>query len=261
MRAVPGSRVPFPVPAEELVLGAGEVHVWHLELRPPARELERMRGWIDRAESDRAARFVFDRDRLRYIAAHGLLRHLLGGYLGTAPEAVELAVAPRGKPYLLSPAGRDSNAALRFNLAHSGDRALVAVSSGREVGVDVEEAGRGRDVVGIAGSFFSPAEVAALKAVPDAERVAAFYRCWTRKEAYIKACGTGLAMRLDSFDVSLEPDACDALLRSERGVDEPRRWKLVDLPVDGGFTAALAVEGHDWRLVTRTLDFARDPDR
>ena len=231
--------MPFPASGADLALQADEVHVWQAELEPFAS----LRDVLDAEERERADRFVFDRHRLRYVAAHGLLRHVLGGYLGLAPEAVRFARARHGKPYL-------PNGALRFNLAHSGGRALVAVSVGRELGIDLELVRSGRDVAGIAGRFFSATEAAALNALPARHRVTAFYRCWTRKEAYIKACGTGLAMRLDSFDVAFEPGVPAALLSSARGAEEPRRWRLVELAVGPGFEAALAVEGGGWRLAT-----------
>ncbi len=226
--------------------------MWRTRLEPPEDALRALGSSLDPDECARAGRFVFERHRVRYSVAHGVLRHLLGGYLGVAPEDVQFARARYGKPYLAR------NGGMRFNLAHSGDRALIAVSVDRELGVDLEDVRRDRDVVGIADHFFSPAEAASLKALPAHDRVAAFYRCWTRKEAYIKACGTGLAMRLDSFDVSLEPGAPPALLRSARGADEPQRWKLVEPAADDGFAAALAVEGDDWRLVTHALEFRTD---
>ncbi|MDX6399904.1 MAG: 4-phosphopantetheinyl transferase [Gaiellaceae bacterium] len=237
-------------PWGELVIETGEVHVWRAALDVQASSFPRLWDTLDTVERARAARFVFERHRLRYVVAHGLLRHVLSGYLATTPEKLRFGRGRYGKPYLTATSG----AALRFNLSHSRDRMLVAVGLGRELGVDLEYVRCDRDVAGIARHFFSTAEVSALLALPVRERCAAFYRCWTRKEAYIKACGTGLAMRLDSFDVSLEPGARAALLRSERGHEEPQRWKLVELPVEEGFHATLAVEGDDWRVVANTLD-------
>jgi 4'-phosphopantetheinyl transferase len=247
--------VRFPVAPAELALRQDEVQVWHASLAPPDRYLPRLFKVLDAEERARADRFVFDRHRRRYVVAHGLLRHLLAGYLTSTPEAVSFERAAGGKPYLASHAAAGPAAGLRFNLAHSSDCALIAVSDGRELGIDLEAVRPNRDVVGIAVSFFSPLEVAALTGLPPDEQVAGFYRCWTRKEAYVKACGTGLGMRLDSFSVSLEPDASAALL--EPGPDDDgRRWKMVAVAAGAGFDAALVVEGDDWRLVGRTLAFA-----
>jgi 4'-phosphopantetheinyl transferase len=249
----PWRPVTFPVRAGELAIEADEVHVWSAELRPAMRVLDGLGATLDVEERSLADRFVFERHRLRYVAAHGLLRHLLSGYLGVAPGSIQFGQARYGKPYLL---GDDEAAAsaLRFNLAHSSDRMLVAVGVRRELGVDLEYISRRRDLVGIARHFFSPNEVSALTALPAHERSAGFYRGWTRKEAYIKACGTGLAMRLADFDVSIEPGVSRALLRSARGADESERWRFADLPVGSGFEAALTVEGHDWRLATYAIE-------
>ena len=162
---------------------------------------------------------------------------------------VRLARAPRGKPYLAHD-GVD----LRFNLSHSEDTALLAVARAREVGIDVEENRPGRDWLGIARRFFSPAEAAVLAELPSSEREAAFYRCWTRKEAYLKACGAGMSMRLDSFEVSLAPGEPPALLRSARGADEARRWPLFEVPAGAGFSAALAVESRGPGPAVRLFD-------
>jgi 4'-phosphopantetheinyl transferase len=212
-----------------------------------------LRATLDGDELARAERFVLERHRLRYVAAHGLLRHILGGYLGVAPAEIRFGHARHGKPYLLGEAQLD----LRFNLAHSGDRMLVAVAVGRDVGVDLELVGRDRDFAGIARHFFSPNEVAALTALPERERRTAFYLCWTRKEAYLKACGTGLAMRLDDFEVTVVRGVPAALLHSARGADEPARWRFAEPQVGPAFEAALAVEGDGWRFATYSLEVAK----
>jgi 4'-phosphopantetheinyl transferase len=240
-------------PSGRLEIERHDVHVWSAGLHHEAPVLDALRATLDDDELARAERFVFERHRLRYIAAHGLLRRVLSGYLGVAPTEIRFGHARHGKPYLVGEVQLD----LRFNLSHSGDRMLVAVAVGRDVGVDLELVGRDRDFAGIARHFFSPNEVAALTALPERERRAAFYRCWTRKEAYIKACGTGLAMRLDDFDVALAPGVPAALLRSARGAGEPARWRFADLQAGRAFEAALAVEGGGWRLVTYALEVAK----
>jgi 4'-phosphopantetheinyl transferase len=154
-------------------------------------------------------------------------------------------VAPRGKPRL---AGRE----LAFNLSHSRGTALVAVTAAREVGVDVE-AVRERDLLGLARTYFAPAEQAVLASLAGPERAAAFYRCWTRKEAYLKACGMGLGLRLDSFEVTLAPGDAPALRRSERAPGEVERWSFADPPAPPGFAAAVAVDGGPPTLVARRL--------
>jgi len=243
--------VTFPMREGGLRIEPREVHVWRAELRQPVHVIDGLRATLDMDERSRANRFVFERHRLRYVAAHGMLRLLLSAYAGIAPARIELGQARYGKPYLL---GDGARSALRFNLAHSSDLMLVAIGVRRELGVDLEFIGRRRDVAGIARHFFSPNEVTTLTALPADERLAAFYRCWTRKEAYIKACGRGLKMRLDDFDVSLEPGGSRGLLRSALATDEPERWRFADLRAGPGFEAALAVEGHEWRLGTYEIE-------
>lgn len=244
--------VRLPGIASRLEMRDGEVHVWRvpLDLRPD--RMPALRGVLDAEELARAGRFVFTRHRDRYVAAHGIVRELLGGYLGRASAALRFERARHGKPYVVG--GRDGRGGpIRFSLSHSGDTALVAVSVDREVGVDLE-AVRERDVLGIARHFFSEVEVTALRRLPRHERLAAFYRCWTCKEAYLKACGTGLAMRLDSFDVTFEPGARPSLARSERAPDEPSRWTITDLEPSGDFAGALVAEGEPDRVVKRCLE-------
>jgi 4'-phosphopantetheinyl transferase len=229
--------VPTPDPVTRR-LRPGEIHVWRAALEFTGPEGEALGGLLSAAERARALRFHFDRDRRRFIAARGRLRLLLGGYLGVPPEGVDLAERPGGKPCL-----RASAEDLRFNVSHSGGLALLAFSRGRELGVDLEKEREVPEMGSIAERFFSPAEVAAWRGLPDGERRSAFFRCWTRKEAFLKALGEGLARPLDTFDVTLRPDEVARLLRVEGEPAVAERWHLIDVEVPAGFQAALAVEG------------------
>jgi 4'-phosphopantetheinyl transferase len=184
---------------------------------------------LDADENQRAARFVFAIDRARYIASHLALRHALGAQLGVAPAKVVFQrVAPGAKPRLAPPT-------LEFNLSQSGALALVAVARGREVGVDVEEQAA-IDATPIE-SQLAPAERAALAALTPAQRVLAMRRLWVRKEAFLKACGAGLARPLADFEISVgaEPQ----LLATRPDADERARWCLTTIPVPAGYEAAL----------------------
>jgi 4'-phosphopantetheinyl transferase len=215
-------------PPSELRLSDDEVHVWRvaLALSTPA---DVRHPALDAQEQDRAARFHFAEDRARFVCAHVALRDVLGRYLGRAPA---FHTGPRGKPALTGSGSRG----LEFNLSHSGALALIAVATWREVGVDVERC-RTIEHRDIARHFFSPVEVAALASFPDPEGHQAFYRCWTRKEAYIKARGEGLALALDSFDVTLSPSA--ALLATRPEPSEASRWVMRELDIDDGYQAAV----------------------
>jgi 4'-phosphopantetheinyl transferase len=220
-------------------LAAGEVRVWRVELDAEVPAVADYLGDLSADERERAGRFHFERDRCRFVIARGVLRRLLAEALGRAPREVAFRYGRHGKPEL---AAGQTAARLRFNLAHSDGLALVALAWGREVGVDVERIRPGVDGDTIARRFFSPHEVAALRALPAAVRAQAFFRCWTCKEAYVKALGRGLALGLDRFDVSLDPAAPAALLAHRGAPEAPSRWTLVDVAAAPGYAAALAVE-------------------
>lgn len=201
-------------------------------------------------EQRRAERFVFDRDRRRYVAAHTALRVILGRFLGGNPADLQFAYGPRGKPRLVN-APIDA----RFNLSHSEDRALIAFAIGREVGVDIEHTRTIEDLTGVAEQSFSSAEREWLRQTPPESRVEVFFRIWTRKESFIKAVGDGLHFPLDGFDVSAEPAGSQLLLACDAAPTELRRWTTRALPCEPGFTAAITVEGDgfDVRVATYSV--------
>lgn len=243
MRAAPPP-VWEPTPTT-LALPPDEVHVWRAALDLDAAQIQNLRALLSQDESQRADQFRFPLHRHRFIAARGRLRTVLARYLNTAPQQLQFSYGPHGKPALAAAAAATG---LRFNLAHSAGLALFAVAQNREVGVDLESLGRDRAAAEIAERFFSPHETAALRALPEAARRRAFYDCWARKEAYLKARGLGLALPLDQFAVSLAPGEPARLLASAEGPAETSRWQLRELPAGEGFAAALAAEGSDWRL-------------
>ena len=237
-------------PPAEVRASDDVVDFWRLPLGWPPEEAVRLRQTLSADESGRAARFHFDRDRDRFTAARALLRAVLALYLRTEPERLRFAYGPRGKPSLAADAAGGGDA-LRFNLAHSHELALVAVARGREVGVDLEHVRADFATAEVAERFFSPREAAALRALPEGgPRVEAFYRCWTRKEAFIKATGEGLSFPLSAFTVSLAPGEPAALLACDTDGGQTRRWTLVDLEPGAGYLAAAAVEGRGWRART-----------
>jgi 4'-phosphopantetheinyl transferase len=167
------------------------------------------------------------------------LRRVLARYTGQIAAEIEFEYGPHGKPYLKNP-GRSAD--VSFNLSHSEDVALVAVTRGREVGIDVERVKPKRDYLEVAKFYFSRQERIQLSRLPRDLRREAFFHGWARKEAFIKALGLGLAFPLDEFSVSLEPGTHRLLEVRGRPLQEDVRWRLFALPVDGPFTAALAVE-------------------
>ncbi len=238
-------RMIWELPPPRPAATEAEVHVWQAALAAPPATLAWLEGLLSADELQRAGRFRFARDRDHYILARGLLRVILGLYAGTAPESLCFVYNAHGKPAL---AAGFAEPALSFNLSHSGDLVLYAVTAGRVVGVDVEQLRPELATAEIAERFFAPRERDALQALPAELRTRAFYDCWTRKEAYIKARGEGLSIPLDQFEVSLAPGMPAALLHSEGSPKEAARWRLQELDPDPAYAAAVAVEGHDWQL-------------
>jgi len=210
----------------------------------PAR-LEALRAALSPDENERAERFVFPRHRDRFRAGRGQLREILARYLRVAPSAVAFAYGAEGKPRL---AGED---AVRFNLSHSEHEAVVAVARDREVGIDLESVRTTVECELLAQRFFSPAETAALLALPAPARPQAFYAYWTCKEAFLKAKGGGLNIPLDEFEVSVDPGSA-RIVWTAWDPSEAGRWSLSVLPAPPGFAAALVVEGERPRVHSRT---------
>jgi 4'-phosphopantetheinyl transferase len=202
---------------------------------------------LDRDEQLRAERFVFDRDRRRFIASHTATRVILGRTLGCDPLALRFAIGERGKPRLIDPP-----IDVRFNLAHSGERALVAVAVGREVGVDIEQSREIDDLLAVAATVFSPNEQTELRRMPKAEQHEVFFRIWTRKESFIKARGDGIHFPLAGFDVSAASAGAQLLLACAAAPGDMVRWTTRALPAEAGYTAAITVEGSGFEIVPRT---------
>ncbi len=218
------------------------IRVWRVHLGRVVGSLDRLEKLLSRNETDRARRFHFERDRRRFILARGALRTILGGYVKMDPKLIVFDYGPQGKPFLAPPIS-----SIRFNVAHSGELALVAVSRERELGVDVEFVRSLTWAEQIPERFFSPREAAVFRSLPHDLVGPAFFACWTRKEAYIKARGGGLSIPLDRFDVSVEPGKPAALLEVRDDPIEASRWGMVELQPAPGYAGALVVQGEGWQ--------------
>lgn len=219
-------------------LSDDEIHVWCVEL-DAADEVATFAACLSAEERERASGLLSGTHQRRFVVARGMLRQLLGRYLDQDPGAVTFSRGAHGKPFL--PEG-----GLHFNVSHTHELALYAIARDREVGVDVEWMRPQVAHEQIAARFFSLEEQEALAQVSNEERRTAFYNIWTRKEAYVKARGDGIAAGLGTFAVSLGAEA--ALLRSDEGQDEVERWKLMTLEPATGYVAALCGAGVDWQV-------------
>ena len=232
-------RQPGVVPAAAQRDGAIELETIRLDVGPAV--LGRATALLCPAERERASRFVFERDRRRFIVARARLRELLGDRLGVCPAAIEFTYGPCGKPAL---APRFAHSGLRFNVSHSGDVAVHALSWEREIGVDVEIVRALSDADEIAARFFSPAEHEAYRDLDPLERPVAFFNCWTRKEAFIKALGYGLGYPLSAFDVTLVPGEPARILRVGNGAGDDCGWTLQSFDPGAGLAGAVVFRNH-----------------
>jgi 4'-phosphopantetheinyl transferase len=229
-------------------LSGDEVHVWRASLDRPAMDYAIL---LSEDERVRAERFRFDQERRRFIVGRGTLRIILGRYLNLSPEEVEFEYRPNGKPVLSSGL---LHTALSFNLSHSGEMLLLAVTYYRAVGIDLETIHSDLDVETLVEHFFSPTERAELEALPSDKKLASFFSGWTRKEAYLKARGEGLTYPLDQFSVSMDCDKPARLLDVKDDPQELSRWSIHTLAPAPGYIGALVVEGHHWHLAQWQLE-------
>jgi 4'-phosphopantetheinyl transferase len=220
-------------------LGDGALHAWHVDLDDPGWDAGAMRGTLDSTEIERCMRLRTAELQRRFVVRRGVLRTLLGGYAGSPPGEVRLVTQLHGKPALPP----DDNAhGLHFNLADCGGRALYTFTSIGPVGVDIEALAPLLDMERVARHWFSPAEQEALAGLPEHERVRGFYLAWTRKEALVKAEGTGITMPLDQFSVGLVPGEPARLLHTT--LPALHAFELFDIPCADGYVAAGALRGH-----------------
>ena len=224
-------------PTPNLELSSHHVDVWrvHLSSTTPNETT------LSEDERQRSSRFHFDKDRNRFIIAHASLRDILSRYLHGEPQQISFSTNEFGKPFL-------PDHEIEFNLSHSGDYALIAVTRGRSVGVDIEQIRMDVEIENLASRYFSTGEVSELMGLPPHGRVVGFFNCWTRKEAYVKARGLGLSLPLDGFDVSLAPNEPSVLRATRPDPDEATRWSLHSIFVDRDYVGALVIEGGGLKL-------------
>ncbi len=222
-------------------LSHDEIHVWRARLRewPGASSEARI---LSSDEQARAARYRLAATRRRYVAARIFLRTLIASYLDIGAEDVRFAYGAYGKPAL----DRLHESDISFNLSHSGDIAMCALGRGTDIGVDIEQRQPFPDAATVVERFFSPREQAIFRAVPPHERSLAFLLGWTRKEAYVKGCGTGFNSSMAAVEVTLAPGSVPSILRGAPGSGA---WWLADVGSDEVSVAALAVRGGHRRVV------------
>lgn len=213
-------------------LGAEEIHLWQFSLQTSQAQIDSLRSLLSPEEISRANRLIRPEDGLRFIVGRAQLRQLLGSYLATTAQSVELSSLPHGKPVLAEPR-------LSFNLSHSGDLALLAIARCAPLGVDLERLRPELDWLPLARRYFSASEQQALQALAPNQQRNGFFTIWTRKEAWLKAIGRGFHLPFDTFDVSVPP-APAALIRHQGHPAAPLDWHLEDIPIAANYRATLA---------------------
>jgi len=226
-------------------LTEGTIHVWRATLDAPRPIMDQLAKVLSHDERERVGRFVFERHRLRFTVGRACLRILLGDYLKQAPRGLEFVYGSHGKPALRS---SQTTRNIRFNLAHSHGIVLYAFALNREVGIEVEHWHTMEDGPGIARRFFAPEEIRELDTIPPDRWQEGFFRCWTRKEAYIKARGEGLTIPLSAFSMTVQPGDRLALRRSAEHPEDISRWSVEELQPAELSSGAIVAEGSDWSM-------------
>jgi len=245
------STTPWRPPSKAPAARHEEVHLWRASLVRTRLQIQLLLEALAPEERERAAQFRFQKDREHFIAARGLLRAVLASYLKTEPGQVRFSYGPNGKPALACECGSH---ALRFNMSHSHDLALCAVTCERAIGVDVEFISPDQtpqQTEQIAERFFSLREARAIRRLPRRKRISAFFRRWTLKEAFVKATGKGLSLPLNQFEVMPAPGHRAALTSAQMSAEELSRWSLRSVLVGPEYAAAVVAEGRGWRLKYR----------
>jgi len=245
-------------PPEELAISSGEVHIWRASLDQPTADAQWLAQALSADERSRAERFHFERDRLHFIVGRGVLRAILGQYLGIKPSQLHFRYSPHGKPSLDSKGFQNPlGLSLRFNLAHSHGLALYAITREREIGVDIERVHPMAEADQIVEQFFSAWERDVFRALSAYQKQEVFFNCWTRKEAYLKASGRGLDWPLDKVEVSLAPGELARLLSIAGDLQEASCWSIQALTPALGYVAAVAVEGYGWQFKYWDFELSR----
>ena len=225
----------YPGNASVPTLGQNDIHVWFVYASSNPLQQAEYKCLLSRDELERMARFRFERDRQAFVFAHGLLRSLLAGYLQLPPGELRFDYSGHAKPSI------SATTNMQFNLSHTAGAVLVGVCRNREIGVDIEKVRSDFELMSIAARFFTRKERESLLHLTEPERAEAFFHCWTRKEAVLKARGDGLSFPLDRVEVSVTPE--EAIVGVQTGTEE-QRWRVMPLNVRAGYVAAVALSEH-----------------
>lgn len=248
---MPGQNKIWTFPDERAFKADKSVHIWLIRYDKCLKSTDPFQSALTEDELQRAKKFHFEIDYQRFVITRGLLKRVLAKMLGKTPLQIVLELNEFGKPSL-------KNDELFFNVSHSGNLGLIAVTDITSIGVDVEKYRKEMSTEDIARRFFSEKEVKDYLSLKKSDRLQGFFNCWTRKEAFIKAVGKGLSLPLRNFDVTLKPGQEAVITAIREPFDNPHNWELADLPVDKDYAAAFTIraakfETFFWQACTSPL--------
>jgi 4'-phosphopantetheinyl transferase len=223
------------------MISSNEIHIWRFYQEETNSQIETLQAILSRDELARSEKFHFEKDRKKFILTRGMLRKLLGSYLGKDPQQVRFNYSSFGKPFLAFDSENDN---ISFNLSHSGEIALYAITRNQKIGIDVEQIGDHTDVMAIAKKFFSPGEIGEMEKANEKNRTQLFFRYWTRKEAFVKALGKGVSLPMERLDVSLL-NKISPIVKLTVENNETACLYVQDLFPGDGYAAAIATEAND----------------
>jgi 4'-phosphopantetheinyl transferase len=237
--------ISFSLPPLDLKLTNDEIHIWCALLDQPTSLIDKLSCTLSIEERTRAGRFYFEKDRKRFAVRHGILRMILGYYLRVAPSKLLFYYGWNGKPRLTD---TFSDGAILFSMSSSEGLALYGFTRNSKIGVDVECVRDIPEMDQIGERIFCTRETQVYRALPEHLKRGAFFACWTRKEALVKASGDGLSRSLDKVELTMDPGEPVRLLPIDGDSRSPCRWSIRDVKPASGFAAAIAAEGRNWRL-------------
>lgn len=228
-------------------LELNEIHVWIVSLKRSCVEMDRLYALLSTEEQERSIRYLHRPTRDQFVITRSSLRLILSGYMGVEPSRIHFAHGRTGKPLL-------AGGGLHFNVSHSHELAVVAVTRRNELGIDLERVRSVPSHLEMAERYFSPGEAASLARLPPGARELAFYHTWTRKEAFLKALGLGLTHGLERFEVSVPPDDPARILHIDGDPDAAKHWSILELYPEEGYVGALAIEETNLRVKLLNFD-------
>jgi 4'-phosphopantetheinyl transferase len=245
----------FCEPEGALRIAPQSVHVWAFFLDATRRFREECAQTLSGAEQARAERFSHERNRNEFIVAHGVLRRLLARYSGVVASRLTFSSGPNGKPALTTQGA--SGHAVSFNMTHSHGRALLAVSDGRELGIDLEQVNPQVSALAIARRYFCSSELAAIEGAAPALVAQSFFRFWVAKEAVLKGQGIGLKFPIDRFEVQFDAQCRHATVHAPQDSRLAPNWRVRMLRLQGDWVGAVAARGEAWSLLVQSLEAPR----